>query len=197
MSDDLPFRGALLVLLLGGLLASTVLRRRADRAGGRVPRSADSPGVRAALGVAGAVYYGSLLAWLVHPPLVGWAGLGLPPGFRWLGGGVAAAGIVFALLALRHLGRNVTPTAAARMDAELVTSGPYRHLRHPLYSSMILTVPGLALLSANLLVLVGGLATIGVLLVRTRREEEELEERLGRRYAEYRKRTGRFLPRFR
>ncbi|MFW6202190.1 MAG: methyltransferase family protein [Gemmatimonadota bacterium] len=195
MLEDLGFRVALLAVLGAGLAVSGALRRRADRAGGEVPRSADEKPVRVAL-VAGAVlFYGALVAWLVHPELVGWGSVPVAEPVRWSGAVLLAAGVALALWALTHLGRNVTPTAVAREDAELVTTGPYARVRHPLYSSMLLTLPGCALLAANLVVLIGGVVTFAAILVRVRREEEELVGRFGERYVAYAERTGRVLPR--
>lgn len=72
---------------------------------------------------------------------------------------LVAAGMALALWSLWHLGPYVTPTAAVRSDAELVVSGPYRRVRHPLYSSMLLTIPGCGLVTGSLAVLGAGLAT--------------------------------------
>lgn len=195
MRQDLAFRVASALLFTFAIAASGWLRARADRAGGRVARSADTVRVALALRIFGLAFYGGLLSWMLYPPLVGWAAIALHPALRWLGAGLATFGVALQLWALHHLGRNVTPTAVARPDVELVDSGPYRRVRHPLYSGMLLTVPGFGLLSANLLVLAGGVLTFAVVAVRTRREEEELLARLGDAYADYRDRTGRFLPR--
>lgn len=62
---------------------------------------------------------------------------------------------------------------------------------------MLLTIPGFALLSANLLVLGGGIATFGVLMYRLGREEEALGSRFGPAYDAYRRKAGAILPRFR
>ncbi len=197
MAIDLAYRIVLLLVLGVGLGASATLRRRADRSGGTVPRSADEKPVALALGIGGALFYGSLLGWLIHPPLMGWASLPIPAWSRWLGAALLAGGVGVALWALRHLGRNTTPTAVARPDAELVTTGPYRHVRHPLYSSMLLTIPGCALPTANLLVLTAGAWMFAAIMVRLRREEVELVERFGELYVRYMGRTGGVLPRWR
>lgn len=197
MGTEAQLRLAVLILFALGFGASMTLRRRADRDGGAVPRSADRRPIAVALALAGGLFYGSLAAWLIHPPLVGWAEVAIPATARWTGVLLVSAGFATGLWALLHLGRNVTPTAAAREDAELVTSGPYRRVRHPLYASMLLTVPGCGLASANVLVLAAGAAVFAVILVRTRHEEEELVRRFGDRYLAYRERTGRILPRFR
>lgn len=196
MDPEAPLRWMVLILFGSGLCASVTLRRRADRDGGAMPRSADGKPVAVALGLAGGLFYGSLAAWLIHPPLVAGAAVAIPVAVRWAGVVLIGAGLALGLWSLRHLGRSVTPTAAVREDTELVTSGPYRYVRHPLYSSMLLTVPGCGLASANVLVLAAGLATFTVILVRTGREEEELARRFGERYRTYRDRTGRIVPRF-
>lgn len=195
MGPEAQLRLVVLILFALGFGASATLRRRADRRGGTVPRSADRKPIAVALGLAGGLFYGALAAWLLHPPLVAWAEMSISATGRWTGVLLISAGFVTGLWALRHLGRSATPTAVTREDAELVTSGPYRHVRHPLYSSMLLTIPGCALASANLLVLAAGTATFGVILVRTRHEEEELVRAFGDRYLDYMDRTGWILPR--
>ncbi|HSR40743.1 MAG TPA: isoprenylcysteine carboxylmethyltransferase family protein [Longimicrobiales bacterium] len=193
---DLAYRAALLLLLVPAFAASIRLRRRADRAGGQIPRSEDPAGVAVALRITGATYYGSVLLWLVYPPALGWSAVSVAPALRWTGILVTASGLGLAVWSLRHLGSNVTPTAIARPDAELVDTGPYRRVRHPLYSSMFLTVPGIAMASASLVVLVAGAAMLATIVVRTRAEEKNLERELGEDYRSYVDATGRFFPRF-
>ncbi|MFW6079170.1 MAG: hypothetical protein ACODAE_06085 [Gemmatimonadota bacterium] len=120
MLEDLGFRVTVLAVLGTGVVVSGALRRRADRAGGEVPRSADERPVRAALGVGAVLFYGTLVAWLIHPGLVGWGSVPVAEPARWSGAALLAAGVALALWALTHLGGNVTPTAVAREDAELV-----------------------------------------------------------------------------
>lgn len=197
MLDDLAYRAAVLLLILLGAGWSSRIRRSADASGGKICREADGALVANALRITGFLFYGSLCAWLLYPPAVRWAELPVTGFARWLGLPLAAGGVGLGLWSLHHLGRNVTPTAVPRPDASLVTSGPYRRVRHPLYSSMLLTIPGLALMSANLLVLGGGIATFCVLMYRLRREEEALDSKFGPAYDAYRRKAGAILPRFR
>lgn len=176
---------------------SAAVRGRADREGGKVARSADDPWIAWALRIGGLACYGSIALWLVYPPLMAWSAIDLPAAVRWAGAGLLVTGMALGAVALRHLGSNVTPTALPRDDAELVTSGPYRWVRHPLYASGLLTLPGAALLMANAFVLTVGLATFAVLMVRTRREERELAAKFGAPYDRYRTTTGLLLPRLR
>ena len=95
----------------------------------------------------------------------------------------------------RTLGKNLTDTVVTRTEHTLVTRGPYRWVRHPFYLATALAVVANSLVTANwFLALTGGIS-FGLLVLRTRIEEEKLIERFGEDYNEYMKRTGRFLPR--
>lgn len=130
------------------------------------------------------------------PRRVAWAGLPLPPVVRWFG--VALSAIALALLLWVHqaLDRNFSTVLHVREGHTLVTTGPYRWVRHPMYSVIYLMIAGWLLVSANWLVgLIWGGALTAVLLVRVRREEAVMTETFGDRYRSYMQHTGRFLPR--
>lgn len=78
-----------------------------------------------------------------------------------------------------------------REEHELVTGGPYRWVRHPLYAVGSSFFVSLSLVAANWFM---GLSSLSVLLVRLPKEEEKLIERFGDEYRQYMKRTGRLLP---
>src|ERR1700733_12990240 len=61
--------------------------------------------------------------------------------------GLCATGIGFAIWARRHLGRNWSPGPIFKEDPELVTSGPYRFVRHPIYTGVLLALLGSILIS--------------------------------------------------
>jgi protein-S-isoprenylcysteine O-methyltransferase Ste14 len=138
-----------------------------------------------------------LLAYLVNPSWMAWASVSLPDWLRWIGVGfgIVAGGLL--VWTLKSLGRNLTDTVVTRRAHALVTSGPYRWVRHPFYDSVALCVLANSLVAANwFLFLTGGLALV-LLIVRTRKEEEKLLARFGDAYRGYMERTGRFLPRVR
>ena len=118
-----------------------------------------------------------------------------PDWLRWVGVGMAALSIPLAYWATRALGNNVTRTVVTRENHELITSGPYRWVRHPLYSVGILFFTGLILIAANWFMMVLVLLTFPMLIIRLPKEEEMLIERFGDAYREYQRRTGRLLPR--
>ncbi len=121
----------------------------------------------------------------------------LPVMVRWCGAPVGAAGVALLSATLSHLGHNLTDTVVTRREATLVTTGPYRWVRHPFYTTTSLLLVSVTLLSANLLIAASGLLVLVLLVLRTPRKEEKLVETFGDRYREYMAQTPRFLPRLR
>lgn len=77
-----------------------------------------------------------------------------------------------------------------------MTSGPYRYVRHPMYTALFHSMWAILLLTRNWLV--GGVPLVGlcvIVLLRIQREERAMVDNFGDAYREYMKRTGRFLPR--
>jgi protein-S-isoprenylcysteine O-methyltransferase Ste14 len=108
---------------------------------------------------------------------------GITP-FGWI---VAAAGLVLAIWAGRTMGRSLSAFPRPPRDAELVETGPFRWLRHPIYVGFVLFFAGLSLVfSVYALALTGLLALFW--LAKARREERYLLERFPG-YADYRRRT--------
>ncbi len=136
-----------------------------------------------------------VFAWLINPEWMVWSRVGLPIWLRWSG---VATGVVAASLLIwvfRSLGTNLTDTVVTRLEHTLVTSGPYRWVRHPFYLAFGLIILADSLATANwFLALTGGLAFI-LILVRTTKEEENLIRRFGDDYRRYQDRTGKLFPR--
>lgn len=137
-------------------------------------------------------------AWLVAPDAVGWALLPLPAAVRWGGAGVVVAGL--ALLAWVHhaLDTNFSPKLRIRADHTMITTGPYRWVRHPMYTSFLLLMLGYFLLSGHVMLLVACAGmVVSILWFRTQREEAMLLAHFGQAYRDYMGRTGALLPRWR
>ena len=85
-----------------------------------------------------------------------------PPWIRSLGGISLAAGLGVLIWGLRSLGSNLTPGTEPLADAQLVTSGAYAHVRHPIYYGVILLLTGYTLAWSNvtLAVILGGIAVL-------------------------------------
>jgi protein-S-isoprenylcysteine O-methyltransferase Ste14 len=136
-----------------------------------------------------------LVTYMVNPAWMAWSSVALPNWLRWAGVVLGITGGLLLAVTFRTLGKNLTDTVVTRAEHTLVTRGPYRWVRHPFYLATALAVVANSLVTANwFLALTGGIA-LGLLVLRTRIEEEKLIERFGEDYKEYMKRTGRFLPR--
>lgn len=96
---------------------------------------------------------------------------------------------------LSSIGTNISPSHATRAGHQLITHGPYRWVRHPLYSAGLLLCVSLTLLTALWALGVGMLIPLAVLLWRTPREEARLIALFGDEYRAYMRRAGRFFPR--
>jgi protein-S-isoprenylcysteine O-methyltransferase Ste14 len=137
----------------------------------------------------------STLLYVIYPAWLYWASLSLPPWARLAGIGFVMAG--FGLLQWSHaaLGRNWSDHPRIIEGQRLVVSGPYRWIRHPMYTSFLLILGSIILLSANWLV--GELWILTTALDATSRiryEEAKLLNTFGNQYRAYQKLTGLFLP---
>ena len=134
------------------------------------------------------------IAWLIEPEWMAWGSLPLPRWLRGVGLSLVAVGGVLLVWTFHHLGRNLTDTVVTRKDHSLVTTGPYRFIRHPFYLVFAAGVVGGSLVAANWFLFLAGCLPFGFLVARTRIEEEKLIERFGEEYRDYMARIGRFLP---
>ncbi len=119
-------------------------------------------------------------------------------GLRW-GGGLFFLMIYFILFVSCHviLGKHWSPLVEIHQDHVLMTTGPYRFVRHPMYLSFFLSSVGIFVLTANWLLF--ALYTLSVLFMYVARvgsEEEIMVEKFGDEYRDYMRRTGRLLPKW-
>ena len=136
-----------------------------------------------------------LLAYVINPAWMSWSSVGLPIWVRWLGVGLGMMAAALLIVVFRNLGTNITDTVVTRANHTLVTSGPYRWVRHPFYVAGAVAIAANSLVTANWFLALTGGVTIALLVIRTSTEEEKLVERFGDEYRDYMQRTGRFIPR--
>ena len=125
------------------------------------------------------------------------AHLRMPLSVRWLG--AITGGLGLALFAWTHysLGTNWSGKLELSKEHVLVTNGPYRWVRHPMYTSFFLSAAGNLLMTANWLASVPSLVAVTwMYLGRYAAEEEMMREKFGEAYQLYMQKTGRLLPRF-
>ena len=134
------------------------------------------------------------LAYVVAPQRVRWVALPLPTWSRWVG---ACLGIIsVALFAWTHhtLGKNWSMALLTKEGHTLVSNGPYRWVRHPMYTTIFIQALAFFLLSANWVIGMTGLGTSILCVARVGDEEALMVEEFGDQYRAYMQRTGRFLP---
>jgi protein-S-isoprenylcysteine O-methyltransferase Ste14 len=193
--DDRIFR---LVLIAGWVTLMPVLvyhRIRSQATGERLDRRQEGWFILLTLRPVGLAHMAGLITYMVSPARMAWAALPLPIWLRWIGVGLGAAAGGLLVWTLVNLGRNLTDTVVTRRAHTLVTTGPYRWIRHPFYVTTALSVTANGLVAANWFLLAAGWLTVALMVIRTRREEELLLSRFGEAYRSYMDRTGRFLPR--
>ena len=119
-----------------------------------------------------------------------------PDWLRWLGVLFLTVGIVLLGLAHHHLGKSFHSLIVSKEDHVLVESGPYRWIRHPIYTAYLLNYAGGGLLSGNIVLTFVPVTMFAFMIsIRMGQEENVLEEIFGQKYREYMERTGRLLPR--
>jgi len=121
-----------------------------------------------------------------------------PPGARWLGAGLIFAGDLLFIWSHKALDKNWSPILEIRKGHTLVTDGPYRFVRHPMYAAIFLIGVGISLLSANWIVASSYmLPTTSLYLFRVSDEEEMMIRQFGNEYREYIRNTNRLIPKLR
>ncbi len=197
MHYDAPFRIALGTILIAVFAVRLYGHSQTIRAGkiqwveGRM-----NTVLRMVAGLAGIA---ALWTYLIWPEWILWASVPLPDWLRWTGVAAAVPGIAALAWVHHELGRNFAATLHVRTEGHtLVTSGPYRWVRNPMYASLYLILISFFLVSANWLI---GLMWFGgftaLMISRVPKEEALMREKFGDQYQAWAAHTGRFLPRFR
>jgi protein-S-isoprenylcysteine O-methyltransferase Ste14 len=175
------------------------VRRRTRKLSGIVP----SQGVEQLMW---AVWVPLVVLWMVLPYVA--AGASSPPWqlpafarempmllLRWLAAGVGLACLGLSIHCWRRMGRNWRMAIAPDQQTELVTTGLYRLVRHPIYALSILLMTCTVVVVPTLPVAAMAVVHIGLMLTKARNEERFLVWRHGPAYQQYMQRTGRFVPR--
>jgi protein-S-isoprenylcysteine O-methyltransferase Ste14 len=138
---------------------------------------------------------GVLLGWRDAP--WGWLGARLWPrslAAYWTGVVVLALGLLFAVWARVHLGRNWSGVVTVKEGHELIRSGPYAYVRHPIYTGLIAAVLGTAIASGTVRAATGVLIIAASFLVKLRREEAFMREAFPGEYERYSAQVPALMP---
>jgi len=171
-------------------------RIRAARSGDRLDRTKEGWATLIGLRLAGLVMFGSIAAWLWNPRWFAWAAVEVPDWARWIGVVGFALSVAWLVWMFISLGPNLTDTVVTRRNAQFVDRGPYRYVRNPMYTGILMIGPSLGLALGTWLSPLAAIVMFAILARRTRIEERYLIAHFGERYRTYMTRVGRFFPRF-
>jgi protein-S-isoprenylcysteine O-methyltransferase Ste14 len=112
----------------------------------------------------------------------------------WIGAAVTVAGLLFAIWARGYLGRNWSSSITIKQDHELITSGPYAVVRHPIYTGILAGFFGMAIAISQ----VRGFIVVALILfaywTKLRIEERWMRSQFGETYAAYSRQTSALVP---
>ncbi|MFW9807225.1 MAG: methyltransferase [Candidatus Thorarchaeota archaeon] len=142
-------------------------------------------------------FFGIMFLYILLPDWIFWAHLDIHVFIRWLGVVLGFVGIILLFWIHRTLGKQYSAKLEIQKGHELITTGPYKRIRHPMYTVFMTFTIGASLMTANgLMIILSVLLAIPFHWI-TRKEEKMLTEQFGEDYQKYMDRTGRFLPRVR
>jgi len=198
MNENIAFR----LIIAAQLIAMGVVRAyfgapRGDAdAGARQTPYAESVLLTSALGILAALTFGAVFIYLVYPPLLRWSALEIAAPVRWIAIVISCLGAAGEVWAAISLGTSYSPTLRVAKERVVVTAGPYRWIRHPLYAFGLPMMAGWGVAADSWFILATGTILITVLMIiRVPREEAMMLEGFGESYRAYMTRTGRFVPR--
>ena len=121
--------------------------------------------------------------------------MSLPDLARWIGVICFGFGLILFWLVHKALGKNWSPILEIRKEHKLITEGPYKYIRHPMYSMLWIWVICQWLILANWIVGIMGVLTWSILyFIRLPEEEKMMIEEFGQKYKDYMKKTKKIIP---
>jgi protein-S-isoprenylcysteine O-methyltransferase Ste14 len=146
-------------------------------------------------GILGMIGFVAIVVYAIRPGWLSWASLLFPLWLRWTGVVLVLLGFVLLQWAQTTLGKSWSDTPRMIKEQTLITSGPYRLIRHPIYTAFLMILGATLMISANWLI---GIAWIGMTVLevasRISFEENLMLDFFGDQYREYMKHTGRLFP---
>jgi protein-S-isoprenylcysteine O-methyltransferase Ste14 len=132
--------------------------------------------------------YGVWPGWLTTPLV--------PHSFAlyWAGIAILAAGLGFSIAARRYLGANWSGTVTVKQNHELIRTGPYAIVRHPIYTGMLVGFIGSAISLDEVRGLVAVALVVVAFLLKIRLEERWMTETFGDAYCRYRQEVKALIP---
>jgi protein-S-isoprenylcysteine O-methyltransferase Ste14 len=149
------------------------------------------------LSIAILFFFAFTFLYLLVPDWILFAHFDYPVEVRWIGVVSGIATIVLLYWTHTTLGKQYSAKLEIQQEHELIQTGVYATVRHPMYTVFISFSLAVAIVSSNWLMIISAmLIGVGLYWI-TLTEEQMLTREFGEEYSAYQSRTGRFLPRFR
>ena len=180
---------------------SKIYRQRARKArqnGREIRRGDENVGMVLARALVAIPLFAGVFSYMINPEWMAWAAVDLPVWMHSAGTIMLIMAIPMGYWVMSSLGENVSETVLTRPGQTLVQHGPYRWIRHPLYTNGLILFLGAGLGTENAFILLFTVLTwYGIYAYVIPREEEELIARFGKEYEKYRASTGKLFPQLR
>src|ERR1700756_3949628 len=112
----------------------------------------------------------------------------------WLGAALTVAGLLFAVWAREHLGRNWSRSVTIKPRHELITTGPYAVVRHPIYTGILTGFLGMAIAISQVRGFIVLVLIFLVFWLKLRMEEKWMRSQFGETYATYAQQPAALVP---
>jgi protein-S-isoprenylcysteine O-methyltransferase Ste14 len=112
----------------------------------------------------------------------------------WLGAAITVAGLLFAVWARVHLGRNWSRSVTIKEGHELITTGPYGVVRHPIYTGILTGFLGMAIAISQVRGFIVVVLVFFAFWLKFRMEEKWMRSQFGETYAAYARQTAALVP---
>jgi protein-S-isoprenylcysteine O-methyltransferase Ste14 len=131
----------------------------------------------------------------VFTPWLNSLNMGLPDWARWVGIIGFGFGLILFWWVHKTLGKNWSPILEIRKNHKLITNGPYKYIRHPMYTQIWIWVICQWLILSNWVVGLVGILTWTILyVIRIPEEEKMMVEEFGQEYEDYMRKTKKIIP---
>jgi len=141
-------------------------------------------------------YFLFLIVWIIFPQMIIVFQFNFPSILRLFGAIVAAFSIFLTAWIHHTLGSQYSAKWRIRKGHQLIITGPYSRVRHPMYAILNLFSISVSIITANVLIIFFAFSVAIPFFWIARTEEKFLIDLFGEEYLEYMKNTGRFFPRF-
>ena len=188
------------VAYVAAAIPFTIIRLLANKRCGQVTSKNDfleSAWIRIGIRVCETLGAAGMVAWILNPHWMQWSALEMSPMLRWFGVFLIVLGTAFTWWVHETLGDNFSPFLHVRKNHELITSGPYAYVRHPMYTGLFTVLFGTFFITTNIFIFLMTAGVLAALLVyRIPREENVLMEAFPNEYDRYTSNRPRFVPGF-